>query len=580
MQRLSNLNKVIIILFIFLIPQVFFPQQIHAADPPAFVTIVHPIRNRNTWAVQTIDALKKQIAMTDIKHLPATYLLQYDTLHDQEIIDTLKHSSNINEVGLFLEVSENLATEAHVPYLIGNGDWARPDKVFFSGYTPSERKRMADTSIQTFQEKFGFIPHSIGAWYIDPQTLSYLHTTYGITASLICSDQYSTDKYHLWGQYWGVPFYPSQYNTLTPAQYTKTKLNVVMTQWALRDPFSAYGTGVDASTYSLQANDYHGEAHAFTTSYFTSLFSMYAYNPHNQFGQVTVGLEAGSDPSSTEELSRQIEFINGEFQQKKISVVTMSVFADWYQKTFPELSPAHTISNDLTDSSITHTVWYMSPTYRVNITEKNGQVDIRDLRRYRDEYLERDYLLADKRPVLYRTIPADIDSLVIHNTKHIASASSILEHVELLPDELRVDHKNLLSELPQRFLPTTLHLWYTPLLVSLERIQDNLALITTSRINGQRITGVQISPTDLIGIGIHPFKIGRFSYPFQTLAHFRHIPRLPFSRFFTSDSMKEAHMLPTQTTLVAREQQSLDSLAKKEASGSVRLFENSEFSGW
>ena len=86
----------------------------------------------------------------------------------------------------------------------------------------------------------GYYPTSVGSWLTDSFSLAYMKEKYGITANLGCSDQFSTDGYKIWGQYWSTPFYQSKYHAGIPASDIFVKLDLVTIQWASRDPLNGY----------------------------------------------------------------------------------------------------------------------------------------------------------------------------------------------------------------------------------------------------------------------------------------------------------------------------------------------------
>ncbi len=498
-----------------------------AAENPAFVNLVNPVRNRVLW--QNMAFFDEHLKLMEDLKLPATWLLQYDTLNALEIVSPLKNLKG-DEIGALLEVSENLATDADVPYLIGDGEWFRADKVFFSGYGREERLRMADKLFEKFKEVFGFYPKSVGAWYIDAFTLNYLVQKYQIVAAVDCADQYSTDNYQIWGKPWGVPYYPSKFNTLTPARTVRNKLPVVKVQWGLRDPKLGFGRQVADSTYSLQANDYQGH-HGLGIDYFEKLLETYL-KTQNQFSQATVGLEVGQEGAFLPEFGRQLEVVAKKRDEKGIRILTLSQFADWYRQKFPDVSPSHLISNS--DVS-----WYSSPVVRV------GQ----DVRFYNEEFVENDEVLADKRHVLYRVTGETVNYSRLRQFKKILS--------------------NLVLKIINWPWPK-----YYP------------APLKFSQLGKTHVFGLEIGKTKLLGIKFPPFSVGTFDYPFQTLVRFKTWPKINLlAKFFTSDSQLEleeflANHKGQNLAIFKKEEVSLAKMEELEKAGQKMVLDNSEFQVW
>ncbi len=352
------------------------------ADGPQFVNIINPIRGQDTWNIKDqkiSDPVKGQKEILQKNNLNATWLIRYDALSDTETIALLKNNPQ-GEIGLFLEVTPSWTKDAKVSYR-QSGAWHLAESVFLTGYTQQEREKLIDSAFEKFKVTFGTYPSSVGAWWVDAYSLSYMQEKYKIKSNLFVADQFSTDNYQIWGQYFGVPYYPDKTNALIPAQSEERKLNLVMFQWAARDPLNGYGDGVQESTYSVQANDYI-DFHDLDNKYFSKLVDVYLDTKFNRFGQITVGLENSYEWKKYRlEYQKQIEDIAAR-SRKGVRVVTMSQFADWYRSSFPEVSPDHIIATQDLLGSQKYVVWYMNPYYRTGwFYDQNGS-NFRDIRQY------------------------------------------------------------------------------------------------------------------------------------------------------------------------------------------------------
>lgn len=584
-------DKIILIL-VFVATFIIFTSSVWASDTLTFVTIVHPIRSRSLWVDSSLDNLKRHMQLTDLRGLPATYLLQYETLDDEALVSLLQESKNANEIGIWLEVSERLATDSFVPYTLGSGDWARPDKVFFSGYTLWQRRRLVDRLIHKFERIFGYPPKSVGAWYIDPQTLGYLYDRYHIKAALTVSDQYSTDQYHIWGKYFGVPYYPSRYNTLVPAQTLENRLPVVVTQWAQRDLYYAYGPSVDASTFSTQANDYQGH-HSFSNDYFKKLYSVYSDADKNNFAQITVGLEVGQEIRFLPELLNQIEYIYQEKEQGRANVITLSDFATWYSNKFPDLSPTHMLISGSGTREDPKSLWFMSPWYRLNIMLRDGIIAIRDYRLYNEEYIEKDFFFADKRQILFRTVPAMVDAEVLKNdltlkrgvnnlSIHKEGEDFILtilspgqENLTITLTKTKLEGVKVTNGRKKQKIPSSF-------IGQAEFFFSNLPSLLYSEINNKKILGLPIDHEGFIGLQLFPIRLILTSFPFQVRAHFLKIPSFSLEHLVKVDPDDEIENYLRDNSLVVRRRERLtvDQIAELEKLGKKRVFENSHYSVW
>ncbi|MDP3758598.1 MAG: hypothetical protein Q8Q86_02670, partial [Candidatus Daviesbacteria bacterium] len=193
-----------------------------------FVTLVNPVRGRNLWIDKTINPLKDQYNLAKEYKVPVTWLLQYDALVDEEILKETKKFDPSHEIGVFLEVSPDYAQKARViyPHAV---PWFSPRAVFLSGYSQSQRRSLIDKLFSEFKIKYGFYPKSVGAWWIDAGSLVYMKEKYGIVANMDVADQYSTDNYQVWGQYFSTPYYPDRDRVINPAQSEANKIPVVIT---------------------------------------------------------------------------------------------------------------------------------------------------------------------------------------------------------------------------------------------------------------------------------------------------------------------------------------------------------------
>lgn len=373
-----------ILFLIFFLYSFFFSSPV-LAQGQSFVSIINPIRGNDFWEERNQkpkDAVYGQADILQQYNATATWLIRYDVLNDQEIINIL-NSLPGHEKGIFLEVTPSWAKEANTKYHISE-NWHEAGSAFLSGYEREERKKLIDQAFTKFKQVFDYYPTSVGAWWIDAYSLEYMYTKYAINSALIVADQYSTDNYQIWGQYFGTPYYPSKKHALHPAQTKEDKLPVVMMQWAVRDPVNGYGKGVEESTYSLQANDYI-DYHKQNIKYFSSLIDIYTKQPFNKVSQVVVGLENSySWEKYGSEYKKQIETLVEKEKIGQFRVVTMSDFAKWYKNAFPDFSPTQLIVAEDPLGGDKKTVWFMNPYYRVGwFFNRDGSV-FRDIRQYID----------------------------------------------------------------------------------------------------------------------------------------------------------------------------------------------------
>lgn len=390
----------LILLFVF-VPNV-------QAQSNKFITVVNPVRI-STYSTSPVESLKTQYSQVKQRGLVATWLFTYDALDFSGLSLVAKDFNNFQEKGVFLEVTPQLADEARVGYPKVDS-WHRANAVFLSGYSLTDRKKLIDKVLDKFRTSFGYYPKSVGAWWVDEYSLSYLRDKYGIDAVLVCSDQFSTDGYQIWGQFWSTPFYPSKNHSGVPAQKNEDKIGVVAIQWAARDPLNGYLTPSEyrASLYSTQ--DYF--TLGLSPKYQEILARVYLDNPQNKFGQITFGLEGDFMPGAylSGNYIAQLDLAK-KLQSEGVKVVTMSEFANWYKSSF-EISPAHIIEIEDPLESKKKAIWYQTPFYRAGIVIDNftNELQIVDLRVYDPNYRSPYFETKNYFPDLEINIPSVIDS--------------------------------------------------------------------------------------------------------------------------------------------------------------------------
>ncbi len=377
-----------------------------------FVNIIYPVRSRDLWSDKSVENVEKVKNLTTSMNLSATWLLQYDVLFDQDLLSKIDGFNKHSEIGAFLEVSEKLATDAHVAYKLGDGDYYRTDKVLLSGYSPIERERLIDTYISKFKEVFKSTPSTVGSWYIDSRSQSFLAKK-GVTTAVTVADQYDTDGASVWGKYYGMPFYPSKYNSLEPASTIEEKISIVNIQWAQRDITMGYGRYVKDSRQSFQANDYINNG--FDSDYFDKLLNQYL-SQKTDFMQITVGLETGQEASAFyEELKTQLIKINKLQKEGQLKVTTAQSFGSYYLNKYQGLSPSHLLTKN-------NSFWFMSPQFRVAVFEEDDKLVLKDLRYYNGKPSV-DYLYADNNSYLNRKVDSQIDKVDKDNQLTLGASS-------------------------------------------------------------------------------------------------------------------------------------------------------------
>lgn len=377
--------------------------------PPssAFISLVMPVRGNEFWPDpkmtpdESFNLYYQEIAK---RNLRTTWLLRYDALKDQKIVNQLKNVSN-SEVGLFLEVIPSVAEAAHITYNKSD-NWHVAGTILITGYKVEDRIKLIDEYFKIFKEKFGYYPKSVGAWWIDGQSLEYMNKKYQVSANLAVADQFSTDSYQIWGLHWSTPYYPSKINASQPAQSITSKTGTVTFQWAGRDPYRGYGSRVEQSTLSVQANDYLLHK-GLNINYFNYLLDVFVKDNVKPFGQLTIGIENDfTQKEYRDEFVKQLDEIK---KRPEVVILTMSEFSEWYKRAFPDQSPTKIIfAKDYEDPSLNVT-WYQSPIYRAGVFQTKEGLYLKDLRTYSDTMKEPCLEVACEELNLAKTVSKALD---------------------------------------------------------------------------------------------------------------------------------------------------------------------------
>lgn len=414
-------------------PKLAFAEEQNNSASNQFITVVNPVRI-SIYSTNPKASLAAQYQEVKKRDLAATWLFTYDVISDPGVESVAKTMDKSQELGIFLEVTPKFASESGVIYS-KTDSWHRANAVFLSGYTQQDRRKLIDAAFRKFKENFGFYPTSVGTWWIDSYSLEYMQKKYNITANLTCADQFATDGYEIWGQYWSTPFYPSKLHAGMPASTLDSKLDIVTIQWAARDPLNGYGRN-QASLFSTQ--DY------FKIDYFQKLIDLYAKSHDNKFGQITVGLEGDFPPDSYGGFfANQLDVVKAQKQQMSISVVTMKDFSSWYRSNFPEVSPVQIIQTDDLLGKKIKTIWYNSPHFRVNFLYNydTKETKVRDFRTYHDNFQEPYYISPNRDLNLSINLPSQIDSASNPDEEWTVSTEE-LENVDAKDEVLTLNYKN------------------------------------------------------------------------------------------------------------------------------------------
>ncbi|MDN3550693.1 hypothetical protein [Mucilaginibacter aquaedulcis] len=372
-----------------------FSKSIQPEDEPTpkIVNIVNFIRllePRDPAITEDVlyQTVVKQVEIMKKYNLGGTFLLQYDALIDpryQKLLKALPRDSF--EIGAWWEIPQPQVEKAGLKWR-GRYPWDwRANIGFSTGYTPKEREKLIDVYMAEFKKIFGYYPKSVGSWFIDSYSLNYMCQKYHIVASSNCKDQYGTDGYTLWGGYWNQAYYPSKINSYMPAQNEKNQIPVPIFRMLGSDPIRQYDNGLGTTrqgVVTLEPVYKFGGGDEAWVNWFLKSFTEDKALGFNY-------TQAGQENSFTWDAMAkgfeiQMPLIARLRDEHKLRVETMEQSGLWFKKKYAVTPPtSFTVSKDI-DGSDLKTVWFNSRFYRINMLWENGNLRIRDIHLFNENF--------------------------------------------------------------------------------------------------------------------------------------------------------------------------------------------------
>jgi hypothetical protein len=362
-------------------------------NQPRIVNIVNFIRllePRDSAITEDVlyQTVVHQVEMMRANRLGGTFLLQYDALMDgryQRLLRSLPRDSF--DIGAWWEIPQPLVEKAGLPWR-GRYPWDwRANIGFSTGYTPEERKKLADVYMADFKKIFGYYPKSVGCWFIDEVTLDYLYHKYDIVASCNCKDQSGTDGYTLWGGYWNQAYYPSKVNAYMPAQDEADAIQVPIFRMLGSDPIRQYDKGVGAQRQGVETLEPVYKAGGGDSVWVNWFFKELVEGESLAFGYAQAGQENSFTwDAMAKGFGIQMPLIARLRDKKKIRVETLAESGRWFREHY-RVTPATavTVNEDLPGSD-RRTVWYDSRFYRANLLWDSSGLRFRDIHVFNEHF--------------------------------------------------------------------------------------------------------------------------------------------------------------------------------------------------
>ena len=358
----------------------------------------------------------EQIKLINKYDLPATFLLQYDTLCDDRFIEILSQINGKTELGVWLEVVQPQCEAAGVKWRGRDGfpwDW-HANAGFTVAYGREERERLADALFEKFKDRYGRYPRCIGSWAIDAHTYEYISGKYDVDAACTCRDQWGTDGYTFWGGYYNQAYYPCKNNMFCPAQTADEQINIPVFRMLGSDPIYQYDMGLDvngaaaewqgvATLEPVYCGRDGGGNPDWVNWYFNENFSGRCI----KFGYTQAGQENSFGwGSMCNGLTYQIGKIAELCKEGKLEALTLSDTGAWFKKEFQQTPP--TVVSALTDrhGKNRFSVWYDCKNYRADVFGEFDKFWIRDIFLFREGYKERYlYSVNDSTAMTFDNLP-------------------------------------------------------------------------------------------------------------------------------------------------------------------------------
>ncbi|MBQ8955093.1 MAG: hypothetical protein IJ048_13365 [Clostridia bacterium] len=363
-------------------------------------------------SIDLVEPVRQQIALMKRYDLPGTFLLQYDAMLREDILELLRPlDASRFELGVWFEMNQPHVEAAGLTWRGRPGyEWDWHANVGFSvGYSLPERRALADALVEKFASCFGYKPKSVGSWMLDAYTLDYLAREHGIIASCNCKDQWGTDGYTIWGGYWNQGYYPSRHNVLCPAQTAECQIPVPVFRMLGSDPVTQYDLGLKVDDGAAAIQNVASLEPVYGNVGGDPEWVNWFMRQNFQSGGVGFGYaQAGQEnsfgwPAMEQGLRYQLPLFAKWRAEKGLRVERLEDTGRWYRARYP-LTPATAVcAMEPYGERQAQSVWYDCRNYRVNLYRDAQGLRLRDMtlfderyaERYMDSVCETEYLVYD-----------------------------------------------------------------------------------------------------------------------------------------------------------------------------------------
>ena len=339
-----------------------------------FTNIIHRVDDD----ADKMEAFRFQQELVHEIGLNATILVTYEAMHNEQSVEYIKQQENYgDEIGIHLEgiqckaFREKFGMEERALYL----------------YAFEDKKKILTEIFSKFYEIFNRYPTSIGSYYLDSQTLEWMHANYPMIQACIVScfeegvHMFSGNRnqWYLFseGGPWGV-YYPSKNNSLCPGFNEQNAIDIVAFPHLNRDMLLAL-TSRDDYFSSHPANVIRGKAndedecpymYRFVDEWITQCdYNEYCY--YNVFVSPSWMVD-GSNFEVPSAYARQmyrdcLKYIKYQSNLGNIELLNMGEFAAWYKENITYGTSESVLWKDILCGSKRQIFWYADPSFRIAI---------------------------------------------------------------------------------------------------------------------------------------------------------------------------------------------------------------------
>ncbi len=341
-----------------------------------------------------LDAFKFQQDKSHEYGLKTTILMTFRDLQNAEIIGLVKdyHEKYEDEIGLFFGDFECPEFSRHF----------NKKEYQFWLYSLEDKKKMSDLFFSLFEEKMGFVPKSIGAYYIDAQTLQYMKETHPeIECSIVSCFEEGSHVYRGTGYFWYLfceggpwwPWIPSRSHIHCPAENKEESIDVVALPHLVRDMlFSVFGRDDYYASHPanlLRGKLYKDENLAYDLNFIDQYVAQASYNNNYSYYNMFVKPEwlvarhcYEEDPKVMFGLyEKTLKYFAELKKENKLQDMTMREFAQWYKSNKDYSNIDKCFWKDILSDSDREVFWACGNKYRATVDFAFGGA-ITDLRAY------------------------------------------------------------------------------------------------------------------------------------------------------------------------------------------------------